>query len=149
MESALDCIIAINHEGKVIEWNPAAEKTFGYRARRCSARDGRPDHPALAARETSPGLARFLATGEALVAGQRVEMTAMHADGREFPVELAITRIQSDGPPMFTGYVRRDYRAQTGGGNAQPTSRTNPVDALCGTDGRRWEATILSWNAAG
>jgi len=27
----MDCIIAMNHEGKVIEWNPRREKTFGYR----------------------------------------------------------------------------------------------------------------------
>ena len=30
----------------------------------------------------------------------------MHADGREFPVELTITRIDVPGPPMYTGYVR-------------------------------------------
>ena len=38
--------------------------------------------------------------------GKRVEMTAMRADGSEFPVELAITRIPIDGPPSFTGYLR-------------------------------------------
>ena len=38
--------------------------------------------------------------------GRRVEITALHADGREFPVELTITRIDVPGPPMYTGYVR-------------------------------------------
>ena len=33
-------------------------------------------------------------------------MTAVRADGSEFPVELAITRIPFDGPPSFTGYLR-------------------------------------------
>ena len=52
------------------------------------------------------GLARYLASGEARVLGKRIEMTAMRADGSEFPVELAITRIPFDGPPSFTGYLR-------------------------------------------
>jgi PAS domain S-box-containing protein len=47
-----------------------------------------------------------LATGEGRVLGSRVEMTARRADGSEFPVELAITRIPLDGPPSFTGYLR-------------------------------------------
>ena len=52
------------------------------------------------------GFARHLATGESRVLGRRIEMTALCADGREIPVELAITRIQQDGPPSFTGYLR-------------------------------------------
>jgi PAS domain-containing protein len=52
------------------------------------------------------GFARYLATGEARVLGKRVELTAARADGSEFPVELAISRIPLDGPPSFTGYLR-------------------------------------------
>ena len=51
-------------------------------------------------------MARYLATGETRVIGKRIEMTAMRADESEFPVELTITRIPSDGPPSFTGYLR-------------------------------------------
>lgn len=47
-----------------------------------------------------------LATDAARVIGRRVEMIAKRADGSEFPVEIAITRIQSDGPPSFTAYLR-------------------------------------------
>jgi signal transduction histidine kinase len=52
------------------------------------------------------GFARYLGTGEARVLGKRIEMTAVRADGSEFPVELAITRIPLEGPPSFTGYLR-------------------------------------------
>ena len=52
------------------------------------------------------GFARHLATGESRVLGRRIEMSALCADGREIPVEIAITRIQQDGPPSFTGYLR-------------------------------------------
>ena len=47
-----------------------------------------------------------LARGTGKLLGKRVEITALHADGREFPVELTITRIDVPGPPMYTGYVR-------------------------------------------
>jgi len=52
------------------------------------------------------GFARYLATGEARVLGKRIEMPAIRADGTEFPLELAITRIPLDGRPSFTGCLR-------------------------------------------
>ena len=51
-------------------------------------------------------MARYLANGEARLIGRRVEMTAVRADGSEFPVELAISRIALEGPPSFTCYLR-------------------------------------------
>jgi signal transduction histidine kinase len=47
-----------------------------------------------------------LARGTGKLIGRRVEITALHADGRELPVELTITRIDVPGPPMYTGFVR-------------------------------------------
>jgi PAS domain S-box-containing protein len=52
------------------------------------------------------GLARYLATGKGPVLGQRVELSALRAEGAEFPVELSITRIGTAEPPTFTGFVR-------------------------------------------
>ena len=107
LDSALDCIVTIDHEGRITEFNPAAERTFGYR------RDevlGQPLAdviiPPSLREDHRRGFARYLATGEARVVGQRIEITAVRADGSEFPVELAITRIPLDGPPCFTGYLR-------------------------------------------
>src|SRR5205814_8802157 len=52
------------------------------------------------------GMAHYLATGECQVLNQRLELTALRADGVEFPVELAVTRIPTGGAPVFTAYVR-------------------------------------------
>jgi len=52
------------------------------------------------------GLKRYMATGESKVLGQRIEMTALRSNGKEFPVELAITRMGTAEPPMFTGFIR-------------------------------------------
>src|SRR5438034_4761667 len=51
-------------------------------------------------------MAHYLATGEGPVLGRRLELTALRADGAEFPVELSITRIGSEDPPTFTGFLR-------------------------------------------
>ena len=107
LESSLDAIITIDREGKVIEANPTVEQVFGYTREEMLGKE-------MAALIIPPslrdqhrhGLVRYLATGEGPVLGKRIELMAMHADGKEFPVELAISPIRSRGKPMFTGYVR-------------------------------------------
>ena len=107
MDSALDCIVSIDHEGCITEFNPAAERTFGYLRDEVMGRYLADViiPPSLRTRHRE-GFARYLTTGEARVLGKRIEMTAVRADGSEFPVELAITRISLGGPPSFTGYLR-------------------------------------------
>jgi PAS domain S-box-containing protein len=107
LDSSLDCIVAMDHEGCITEFNPAAERTFGYDRENVVGK-----HladviipPSLRERHRA-GFERHVATGEARVLGRRVEMSALCADGREIPVEIAITRVQQDGPPSFTGYLR-------------------------------------------
>jgi PAS domain S-box-containing protein len=78
LNSALDCIITIDHEGPITEFNPAAERIFGYRRDDVVGKE-------LAAIIVPPsmrekhqrGLVRHLVTGEKRVIGTRVEMTAM------------------------------------------------------------------------
>jgi PAS domain S-box-containing protein len=107
LESALDCIITMDHSGLVMDWNPAAERTFGYRLDEAIGREmAELIIPMRFRASHRAGLARYLATGRGTVLGKRLELSAVRADGSEFPIELAITRIESEGPPMFTGYVR-------------------------------------------
>ena len=107
LDSALDCILTIDHEGCITEFNRAAERTFGYRRNEVVGKELADIIIPPSLREKHRrGLSRYLATGDARVLGRRVEMTAVGAEGREFPVELAVTRIPTDGPPSFTGYLR-------------------------------------------
>jgi PAS domain S-box-containing protein len=105
--AALDCIVTMNHEGRIVEFNPAAERTFGYKRSEVVGRFMADViiPPSLRDRHRA-GLAHYLATGEGPVLGRRLEMTALHADGHEFPVELAITPLPSENPPVFTGFIR-------------------------------------------
>src|SRR3954447_24395078 len=107
LEAALDCVVTMDEHGCVVEFNPAAERTFGY---------AREDIIGLEMAELiiperlremhRRGLQRYLDTGEGAVLNRRIEITGMRSDGTEFPVELAITRIAVPGRPMFTGYLR-------------------------------------------
>jgi len=107
LDSSLDCIVAMDHEGCITEFNPAAERTFGYSRESVIGKHlAEVIVPPSLREKHRAGFARHLATGESRVLGRRIEMTALCADGREIPVEIAITRILQDGPPSFTGYLR-------------------------------------------
>jgi PAS domain S-box-containing protein len=107
LDAALDCVVTIDHEGRVVDFNPAAERTFGYRAAEAIGRAMAEliIPPELRERHRR-GLARYLATEEPVLMNRRLELTGMRADGSTFPVELTIARIDVPGPPKFTGYLR-------------------------------------------
>ena len=107
LESSMDCIITMDHDGAVADWNPAAEKTFGYTLEEAIGKEmALLIIPQRFREQHRQGLTRYLATGKAQVIGQRLELSAERRDGTEFPIELTITRIESKGAPMFTGYLR-------------------------------------------
>jgi PAS domain S-box-containing protein len=107
LAAALDCFIAVDHRGLISEFNPAAEQTFGYRRDEAI---GRPAvallvPPALRATYDQQ-LSHFVTTGESDFLGRRIEITAIRQDGREFPVELSITRPNLPGPPQLIIFLR-------------------------------------------
>jgi PAS domain S-box-containing protein len=106
-ESSLDGIITMDSHGRIQEFNPAAERIFGYAAEDVIGLD-------LAEAIVPPdlrdahrmGLVRYLHDGEPHVLGSRIETLAQHADGSLIPVEVAVTRLDSVGEPMFTAHLR-------------------------------------------
>jgi PAS domain S-box-containing protein len=107
LDSAPDCVVTIDHEGKIFEWNPTAEKVFRHRRAEVMGRDMAELIIPKALREPyRRGLARYQETGQSSILGRPVEMTAIRADGTEFPVELNITRVAGEGSPIFTGFIR-------------------------------------------
>jgi PAS domain S-box-containing protein len=107
MAGALDCIVSMDHRGNIVEFNPAAERTFGH-SREDAIGQSLADLliPEAQREQHREGLARYLATGKGAVLGKRIEVSALRKDGSECPVELAIVAIDYDGPPMFTGFMR-------------------------------------------
>ena len=105
--SALDCIVVIDEGGCVIEFNPAAEATFGYtRAETLGRSIGELIVPPNLRDAHQKGFERFRSTGVATVLGRRIEIEAMRADGTLFPVELAITEVKLPARRLFTAHIR-------------------------------------------
>jgi PAS domain S-box-containing protein len=118
LETALDCIITIDSQGRIVEWNPAAERTFGYtREEIMGSRlsDTIVPHALRSAHEA--GMSHYNKTHEGPILGQRIEVPAIHKTGREFPVELTVNPIILGKTRLFTAYLRdissqRDAAAQ-------------------------------------
>jgi PAS domain S-box-containing protein len=107
LDAAFDCIITMDADGRVVEVNRATERTFGYTSDEMVGRELAELIIPPALREAHRrGVAQYVATGEGRLVGHPVELPGMRADGREFPVEIAITQPQIEGPAQFTGYVR-------------------------------------------
>ena len=107
LDTSLDCIISMDAEGNIMDFNSAAEKTFRYSRNEIV---GKP----LADRIIPPslreahrqGLERYLKTGEGPVLGKKIEWVAVRSDGSEFPMEMIINEVRLGGNPLFTAYLR-------------------------------------------
>ncbi|MFQ5510860.1 MAG: PAS domain S-box protein [Candidatus Krumholzibacteriia bacterium] len=107
LESALDSIISIDHEDRVLEFNPAAEETFGYaKADVVGRKLTDVIIPERLRDRHRHSLARYCETREPKTLGRRFETTGLRADGTEFPVELAVTCVWKDHQPVFTAFLR-------------------------------------------
>jgi PAS domain S-box-containing protein len=101
-----DAIVVMDDRGHILDFNPAAERMFGYRREDVLRRDlaDMLIPPSLREKHRR-GIARYLATGEGPILGKRIEITGMRADGSQMPVELSITPTGS-GTSMFAGLMR-------------------------------------------
>ncbi|MGH7742886.1 MAG: PAS domain S-box protein, partial [Candidatus Eiseniibacteriota bacterium] len=107
LETSLDCIVTADHEGRILEFNQAAEKTFGYRREEVIGKLLTETIVPESMRESqSRGLKRVVESGEPRLLDRRTEMIARRADGTEFPIELTVGRVALAGPPIFTGFIR-------------------------------------------
>jgi PAS domain S-box-containing protein len=106
LEAALDCVVIADLSGRVVAFNAAAERTFGYtRAEALGRTLAELIVPPSLRERHSRAFARFAETGGGTLIGRRLELTGMRADGSEFPVELALSRVEGD-PVLVCGALR-------------------------------------------
>ena len=107
IDNALDAVVQVNAEGKVVGWNDQAENIFGWLREEVI---GKLMHeliiPPQFREEHVRGMENYLLTGEYRVLNSRVEMTGLHRNGHEFPVELAVTAIEVGGQREFSAFIR-------------------------------------------
>jgi PAS domain S-box-containing protein len=107
VDTALDSVLTMDDGGLITGWNSQAERTFGWPR---DAVMGRPMSDVLIPQEYrerhQQGLRHFLKTGEGPVLNKRIEITALHRDGRVIPVELAICPARHRGVWAFSAFIR-------------------------------------------
>ena len=148
LDSALDCIITMDASGQIVEFNPAAERVFGYTRDKAVGQELAELIIPVSLRERHrAGLKRYLETGEGPVLGRRIEINALRADGSEILVELAITPFRVQNQSVFAAYLR-DITERKQGEDANRRLAAiveSSADAIISKD---LESRIKSWNQA-
>jgi PAS domain S-box-containing protein len=107
LETALDAVVTMNPAGQITGWNAEAERIFGWsREEAIGRRMSDTIIPSKYREAHDRGLQRFLATGEGPLLNKRIDITALHRTGREFPVELAISFAKVADAWTFSAFVR-------------------------------------------
>ncbi|MCA9117596.1 MAG: PAS domain S-box protein, partial [Planctomycetaceae bacterium] len=107
LDAALDCIVTIDSTGRVLEFNRAAEQTFGYSHEEVTGRDfGELFLPPEDRKRHRASLADYLSTGDASELGQRVLQPALRRNGEQFLAEIVLQPVPLDGSTAFTLFLR-------------------------------------------
>ena len=161
IETANDAFIAIDADSRITDWNRQAEQTFGW------TRDEALGPPAGRARSSrrctatahAAGSRASSRTGVGPVLGRRVELTALHRDGHEFPIELtpwavagrrrstASTPSSTTSPSARPSSASSSTRRCTTRSPALPEPRPAPRPAAP-RPGRRAGATLAVWRCS-
>ncbi len=148
LDSSLDAIITMDHEGKVLGFNAAAERTFGFRqADVLGEALAEKIIPERLREQHYQGLAHYLASGEGPVLSRRVEVPALHADGHEFDIELSINRIANIEPPLFTATMR-DITKRKQAEEVQARMGAIVSSADDGILSKALDGVVTTWNAS-
>jgi len=108
LQAALDCIVTIDQEGKIIEFNPAAETAFGFRREEIVGKDLADTlfPPATRDRHRDT-LDRYTDAGElGSMLGRRFEQTMIRKNGERFTAEMAMQPVPLEGSTVFTVFLR-------------------------------------------
>lgn len=107
LDTALDAVVVMAEDGRVIGWNEKAEQSFGWSSDEAiGARLSDLIIPPQYRAAHEQGLTHFLATGEGPVLNQHIEISALHRAGHEVPIELSITASAQFGDRLFVGFLR-------------------------------------------
>jgi len=107
LDTALDGVVLMDAAGVVVDWNPAAERIFGWQRDEAigkSLADLIIPEPLRAAH--TRGLARYLESGTGPILRKRLELSALRREGSEFPVEVVINALHGADPVLFVGFIR-------------------------------------------
>ncbi|MFV8258494.1 ATP-binding protein [Bdellovibrio bacteriovorus] len=106
LDSAYNAFIGMNSEGLITDWNRQAELTFGWKRKEVLGKElSEVVIPHKYREAHRQGLAHYLNTGEGPVLNKRMEITALHREGHEIPVEMTIFPFEHNGKHLFGSFL--------------------------------------------
>jgi PAS domain S-box-containing protein len=106
LDTAVEGIITIDDRGMVESMNPAAEKTFGWKAREVIGKNVSVLMPSPYKEQHDDYIANYLRTGHAKIIGIGREVIGQRKDGGVFPMDLAVSEVRLANRRLFAGFVR-------------------------------------------
>jgi PAS domain S-box-containing protein len=107
LNTVLDAVVVMDRAGVVRAWNGHAEMIFGWSADEAIGRDlDELIIPPALRQAHRRGLARYNEEKVGRIIDRRVELTGLHKNGTEFPIELSITLVTAGGGDAFVGFLR-------------------------------------------
>lgn len=105
-QSAADAMISVDSDSTILFWNNAAERIFGYLPDEIIGKSISSLIPVRYRQAHENGFLKLIETGKSPILEKTVEVTGLHKDGREFPLELSIASWNVKGKMFFTGIIR-------------------------------------------
>ena len=107
LDTALDAVVTFNEAEQILSWNAQAERMFGWSRQAILGRSlVATIIPEIYREGYLEGLQNYVRTGFSEILNHRVELSGLHRDGHEFPLEMAITAVRSKGQFIFSGFFR-------------------------------------------
>jgi len=104
--TATDAIVLADHIGRIMDWNQAAERMFGFTKEEIVGKPLTVIMPERYREAHTQGLARFKTTGETQVMGKTVTLYGLRKNGEEFPIELSLNSWTTEQHPSYSGFIR-------------------------------------------
>lgn len=105
LENAFEGFVSVDEHSHILQWNPQAEKIFGWTKEEAIGQSLEIIIPPGSYNKHREGVENFVKTGVEYVLNRRLEFTALHKDGREFPVEIIVTAFNTGNNFVFNGFI--------------------------------------------
>jgi PAS domain S-box-containing protein len=106
LDTVPEAMIVIDENGLITSFSSAAGQLFGYTEQEVLGRNVKMLMPSPYREGHDSYLGHYMRTGEARIIGYGRVVTGLSKDGATFPMELAVGETRTNGPRIFTGFIR-------------------------------------------